>query len=190
MHTLFLALLAIGGTVLVVQVVLGLFGVGGDMPELDLPDADITDLDAGVMDGLELLSVRSLSAAAAIYGAFGLWLVTMMPALLAAVLAAGPAVAGMVGTAWLTGLMHKAHADHSLRLEGAVGVTATVYIEVPADGQGTGVVTVPLQGRTIELRAITKESEPFPAGAEVAILSVDEQTEIVEVVPTSTLEVL
>jgi len=191
MQTLFLFCLAIGGLVLVLQVALGMFGFDADTPELDLPDADLPDADVGASSpslALELLSVRSISAALAVFGAVGLWLDGFMVAPLAAVLALGPALAAAVLSAWLQRLMLRAESSGSLRLDGAVGALGTVYVPVPGGNSGTGVVQFPLQGRTIELRARTLDDDPLPAGARVLVISVDPETETIEVVSTTSIE--
>ena len=191
MQTVFLLCIGLGGLVLLSQVVLGLFGLDTDVPELDLPDVDAPAGDLGgseAVAGLDLLSVRSVSAAVAVYGAAGLWLDGFLVLPLAAVLAVGPALLAAVGVAWLTWLMLRAESSGSLRLDGAVGATGTVYLAVPAGGDGTGLVQFPLQGRTVELKARTRGAEALPPGAEILVVSVDPESETVDVVSTTTIE--
>jgi hypothetical protein len=191
MQTVFLLCLAIGGLVLVLQVALGMFGIDADTPELDVPDVDVPDADVGGSTpsmALELLSVRSVSAALAVFGAVGLWLDGFLIAPLAALLALGPAFAAAVLSAWLQRLMLRAESSGSLRLEGAVGALGTVYVPVPGANTGTGVVQFPLQGRIIELRARTADDAALPSGAKVLVISVDPDTETIEVVSTTSIE--
>lgn len=191
MNTVFLVCLGLGGLVLLVQVALGFVGLDADAPDFDVPDVDAPDVDAGgsgASAGLDLLSVRSIAAMLAIFGAVGLWLDGFLYGPLAAVLAVPPAVAAGAATAWLTRLMLRAESSGSLRLQGAVGSTATVYIPVPPGGTGTGVVQFPLQGRTIELRARTTDDAALPSGSKVLVISVDADSETVEVVPTTSIE--
>src|SRR5690606_37454000 len=68
MTTLYLTLAAIGLVLLVAQLVLGV--VGGD--HVDLPDAAEGPGHTPLAEGMELLSVRSLSAGAAGFGLAGL----------------------------------------------------------------------------------------------------------------------
>lgn len=187
MTTVFLTCVAIGGFVLAAQVVLGLVGLDSDI-ELDAPDADL-DLDSGDLShGLDLLSVRALAAAAAVFGAAGLFLDQFLPGWLAAGLAVGPGFLAALVNAWLTRWMLGMQSSGSLRLHGAIGKEARVYLTIPSDGGGPGRIHVALQGRSIELPAITRESVPLPSGSSVTILGLVEGSETVEVVSTARFE--
>jgi hypothetical protein len=178
MQDVFLLCLAIGAGVLVVQVVLDLLGGAGD--------ADAGSATAG--DGLDLLSVRSLSAGTMLFGAVGLWLNGRgLPLPLALAMAAVAGVTAAIGTAWVTRQMLRLVSDGSLRLENAVGQPATVYLPVPAHRAGVGMVQFQLQGRTVELRAVADEAAAIPTGTPVIVVSVMED-DTVEVAPTPLIE--
>jgi hypothetical protein len=184
MQSLFLVCLAVGGIALALQIVLALVGVGEDA--LHLGQLDVGG--SGVHDGLDLLSVRSLAAALAVFGAAGLWLNGWMPGWLAAGAATLPAFLAAAGTAYLMRVMIGMESDGSLRLEEAVGATGQVYLTIPPEQGGTGLVHFPLQGRSVEIRAVTREKDALPTGASVLVISVDAETETVEVVATSNVE--
>lgn len=176
MQDVFLLCLALGAIVLVVQIALDLFGVGHSH-DMSL---------AG--DGLDLLSVRTISAGAVLFGAVGLWLgsigvpgLFVMPAALLA--GAGAAVA----SAYLTRQLLRLESSGSLQLENAVGQPGTVYLPIPPHRQGFGRVQFMLQGRTVELRAVTDERSLLPTGAAVIVVSVIDG-DTVEVTPTPQLE--
>jgi hypothetical protein len=181
MQTAFLFLMGMGGLVLVVQIVLTMFGLVDEMPDL----ADDVD---SVEGGLNLLSVRALSAGAVFFGAAGLMLARVLPDWLAAVLAIPPAIAAAAGTAYLTRLMFTMESRGNLRLDTATGQLGTVYLPVPASNSGTGLVQFTLQGRTVELRAFTKQPEALATGSAVLVLSVDPETETAEVISTTNIE--
>jgi len=187
MQSVFLWCIGLGTVVLLLQVILTLVGFGDGAPDLQLPDPDLGG--SPLSAGLELLSVRSIAAAVAVFGASGMLLDGYVPGALAAAASVLPAVAAAAGSAWLTRLMLKADSSGSLKLEGAVGAVGTVYLTVPADRAGTGIVQFPLQGRTVELRAYTTDARPLETGTAVLVISVDTETEQVEVVSTSNLEV-
>ena len=156
----FIACAALGGVVLVLQLLLGL--IGGD-----------TDLDhdahVHLGDGLDLLSVRSLSAGVAFFGIAGAGAATSgWPS----VLALGAAlVAGGIATvvvAYLMRAMRKLEVDGSEQIENALGQTATVYLRIPGNRQGAGKILVPMQGRTIEYQAVTPGGE-LPSGSVVVV---------------------
>jgi hypothetical protein len=141
MATVFVFCMAVGGLVLVGQILLSFIGFGGDMPE-----------DGGAGSGaLNLLSVRAVSAAAVVFGATGLTLTPVLPGWLAGLAALVPAVAAALGTAWLTRQMYRAESSGNLRLDDAVGQIGRVYLSVPGNNTGHRLVQFALQGRTVEL---------------------------------------
>ena len=189
MGTVFLTCAALGSFVLAAQVLLGFLGLESDL-DLDTPDVDV-DIDLDADDpamGLDLLSVRALSAGIAVFGAAGLLLDEYLLGWLAAAVAILPGFAAALLTAWATRWMLSMETSGSLRLEGAIGQEARVYLTVPANGEGTGLVHVPLQGRRIELKALTRGGEPLPTGSSVTILDLEEESETVEVISTSSFE--
>lgn len=170
--------------------------VGGDLDVADL-DADGFDLDAagdddgGTSQGLNLLSVRALSGGVAIFGAAGLIFETVLPGWLAIPLAVPPALGAAYGIAWVTARMVQAESDASLRLPGAVGREARVYLTIPASSATTsdyGLVHVTLQGRSVELRAVTSEPEDLETGSTVTVMAVQDDGQTLEVVRDSTFK--
>jgi hypothetical protein len=172
----FLLCLGAGALVLVGQIILDLIGSGG------------LAVDHGIGDGLDLLSVRSMSAGTMLFGAVGLWLSSRgMPVFVTVPAGALGGFAGMVATAYLTRQMMRLESDGTLRIDRAIGQPGTVYLPIPAHREGHGMVQFTLQGRTIELRAVADEATLIPSGAPVIIVSVmDDDT--VEVTPTPQLE--
>ena len=168
----------LGALVLVVQIGLDLLGVGHGHNGGYLASSD----------GLDLLSVRTLSAGAMLFGAVGMWLrQSGLPGLLLAPVALASGVAAAVGTAYITRQLLRLESSGSLQLENAVGQPATVYLPIPARRQGVGRVQFTLQGRTVELRAVSDENHVLPTGAAVIVVSIlDNDT--VEVTLTPQLE--
>jgi hypothetical protein len=181
MDTVFIFCMGIGGLVLVSQIVLSLFGLVGDMPDT------VDDVD-GASGALNLVSVRALAAGAVFFGAAGITLSAMMPSLLALPLALLPGAAGAAGTAYLTRLMFRAETRGNLQLEEAAGQLGTIYLPVPGANAGTGLVQFALQGRTVELRAFTREADTLNTGSAVLVISVDPETETAEVISTTNIE--
>ena len=176
MLTLFYACAATGVAVTVLQFLLGLVGAShhGDL------DAEH---DGHVDDGLNLLSVRSLSAGLAFFGIGG----------------AGAAAAGLGGTAalavggalgagatWSVAALMRSFRrledDGTVRVEGAVGLPAQVYVPIPAGRAGAGKVLMTLQNRTVELQAVTSD-DALPTGTQVTVVDVV-GSDVVEVVRT------
>lgn len=179
MTTLFLVCALLGGALLALQLVLGLFGLG----HYDLPGLGDVHLDQA--DAFNLLSMRALSAGLTFFGVGGLgvtaagggWLL----ALPVAAIAAGGAMLGVA--ALMRGLL-RLQDDGSVHIEGALGAPATVYLGIPGERAGAGKVQLALQGRIVEYQAVS-ETE-LPTGAAVVVVDVL-GPDTVEVAPTPTL---
>lgn len=183
MTSLFLTCAIVGAVVLILQIALGLLGFGAS----EIGDG-LHVGDAGLAEGLELMSVRSIAAGTAGFGIGGLLGVSIgLPALIAVV----PGLlfgAGMLyGTAVLMRQFLRLESDGTIRIAAAVGISGTVYIPIPAEQQGPGKVQLTLQGRTIELAAVTTSQKALPSGTPVVVVSVLD-SETVEVIPASTIQ--
>lgn len=178
MQDVFLLCLVLGAVVLIGQILLGLIGMTGELPDSLPHSAD---------DGAELLSVRTVSAGATMFGAVGFWAGSAMPGIIAFPIAVIAGIAAAVATAYLTRQMMRFESDGSLRIENAVGESATVYLPVPAHRRGSGKIQFKLQGRTVELAAIANEADAIPTGAPVIVIGVIDG-DTVEVTPTPLIE--
>jgi hypothetical protein len=58
----------------------------------------------------------------------------------------------------------------TLDLANAVGLSGSVYLRVPGRGQGPGKVTVEVQGRSMQLEALTDGPE-IPTGARITVVA-------------------
>lgn len=195
MTTLLLTCLAVGGVVLVAQLVLALVGIGADggdahasgefsAKELLLGAHHAPHAGSGVAAGLHLFSVRSIAAAIAFFGVGGLAaraLGAPTAAVLAAALVAG--VSASLATAAAMRALLRLDRDATVRLDRAVGEPATVYVPIPGADGGVGKVLLTLQGRTVECQARTAAPDSLPTGTRVVVVDV-RAADLVEVVPT------
>lgn len=154
------------------------FGGAGDLGDLDAAGAG--DLDHG--DGFGILSVRTVTA---FFTGFGWGGVLALDAGLS--LAPALAVATVSGGALMGAVYGLMQALYSLRYSGtldyrnAVGARASVYLPIPAQMAGTGQVTVPLQGRLMTVKAMTRSAERLPNRLPVKVVGlVDSSTLLVE----------
>lgn len=181
MTTVFLVFAAVGGALLALQLLLGLLGAG----EVHLPGFDLDPAEHGAElhpgDALNLISFRSLSAAALFFGLVGmaagqagLGLLAALPALLAGMAAA-------LAVAWAMRAMTRMESDGAERLELAVGQSATVYLGIPAGRAGAGKVHLSLAGRLVECRAQAEAA--LPTGSSVLVIDVV-GPDLVEVIPS------
>jgi len=151
LSTIFLVSAIGGGALLVLQILVTL--IGGDS------DVD-GDLDGGFDGDAGGLSFRTVVAfvtffgiagKAALAGEMGPW------AALGVAVAAGSLAFWLVGLAMLQ--LSRLRSSGNVQIENAVGVEGRVYLAVPGERSGTGRVTVPIQGRTVQYKAVTRGPE-------------------------------
>ncbi len=196
METIFLSCAVIGGTLLLCQFVLGLFGlgehhdVGGHVGSEVAHDVghdaghDSQHDDHGEQGSwlASVITFRSLVAALTFFGLAGMAATTrgLEPVVSVAVgLAAGGAGLMLVGT--LMRNLARLRADGTAHVERTVGKVGTVYLSIPAARGGAGKISIVVQNRLMEYQALTP-GEALPTGAPVrvtAVLSAD----TVEVLP-------
>jgi hypothetical protein len=181
MHNAYFWCALVGGSLLVIQLVLQIIGLGAE-GDLDAGGADV-DVDAD-LDGHDpahgtagnvffgILSFKAMVSFLAVFGLTGLSLENagLSPfnqvslAILAGLIA-------MVIIAYLMRGLHKLGSSGSVVLRNAVGLKATVYLRIPGEGAGRGKITVEIQERTIEMAAVT-DGEPIETGRVVRIVEV------------------
>lgn len=166
-------LCAVGGSVLLVlQFVLSLSGFG----DTDVDMAEDFDIRGGAHHDstwfFGILSLKSLVAAIAFFGLGGRLLEALEAgAVLSFFGALAAAAIAMVVVAWLMRLLVSLKHDGTVRIEGAVGLPARVYLAVPAQNTGVGKVMLQLQGRTVEYQAITN-GDALPSNSNAVVVGV------------------
>ncbi len=188
MASIFLFCALIGGTVLVCQFILTLVGLGDAGFELadDIPDSadtdfadDVPDVDGSTGHGelstwlFGVISFRTLVAAATFFGLAGMASLKAglsLPAQLLIAVACG--VAAMYGVHWLMLSFFRLGQTGTMKIESAIGKTATVYIPIPEAGGGQGKVQVEIQDRLDEFAAVTSSGTRLNTGAKVVVVAV------------------
>ena len=169
-----------GGTLVVLQLLLMLFGFGGDADtESDFGD---TADHSSPTDIFKVLSLRTIIAGIAFFGIGGL-----------AGLTGGTSKAFSFFIAVVSGLVAiyavyylyvsaaRLKEDGSLSEQTLVGSSGSVYVRIPSQKTGTGKVLICQQGRTVEYEAITAREE-LKTSTPVTVVGVVSST-TVEVVP-------
>lgn len=179
----------IGGTLVVLQTIMSIVGLGGsDLDGLDAVDMDVDfdvdldmDMEVGgdvdVPDGASdawfvgVLSTRAILAALAVFGLTGLALKNQL----------GPfqtmlaALAAAAGTMYLVGFvirsMHRLVSDGTVRIEDTLGQPGTVYLSLAGNKEAVGKVTVRVGERTMEYPAVTS-GETLKTGTPVVVVKV------------------
>ncbi len=176
----------------------GLDGADGDLPhdiggDVDMPhDVHLDDGHAGDIDHetgnldhhstwlFGVISIRTVVAAVTMFGLVGMAALSAMepakgavlPYLYAIVLAVGGGAAAMFGVHFVMRSLYKLGADGKVRTQNALGRTATVYLPIPASGDGSGKIQIRMQGRLVELAATTDVAQTLPTGSTVRVVGV------------------
>ena len=160
--TIYLVCSSVGGAVLSLQLIMLVLGGGGE----DGFDGDHGDHS----DGFGLISIRSIASFLTFFGLSGWWgLEKGWGAGYSTLLGLGAGTAMMLLVAWMISLQSKLSEEGNIDPDNAVGTSATVYLRIPAQGEGRGKITVSIQGRTHEYQAVSKCSELL-TGTEVRVL--------------------
>lgn len=66
--------------------------------------------------------------------------------------------------------IRKLQADGAIDNRNAIGKVAEVYLKIPAKGEGHGKLSIVLQGKLVEMDAVTDETEAIPTGKDVKVI--------------------
>lgn len=159
MHSVYIASALGGGALLLIQAAFSVFGSHDGDIHFDAPHElgghDASDDMAG--GGL---SFRTAVAFISFFGVGG-W-VAMDSGFGGGASLAIAVVTGSIAF-WLVGLaltqMNRLRASGTIDIQNTLGVEGTVYLTVPGERGGEGSVTVPIQGRTMQFKAVTRGRE-------------------------------
>ena len=182
METAFLWCAIVGGTLIVCQFLLTLLGMGGDHDADHGGGHDVGghdhgghghgDADHGSSWFFGMLTIRTVSAAAAFFGLSGLAAhhagLEEVPTLAIAI-AAGAGAFFVVG--WLMRFMHKLNLDGTIQIDHAVGCRGSVYLGIPAARAGLGKVHVNVVNRVLEYQALTAQ-DALTVGTPIVVVGV------------------
>lgn len=122
--------------------------------------------------GLRLFTVRGLIAFFAVGGWVGIALVDLqVGTALASLLALLAGLLALFLVAWLLRLLLGLQSSGNLDIRNAVGLTGIVYLHIPGNLQGSGKVTLILQGRSIEIDALTDLPDGIATGRQIKVIS-------------------
>lgn len=176
--------------IMVVQLIMTLFGAdtdgatadggfdGGFDGDVDLGGADgPPDLVHDVGDaaqhasGLHVLSTRTVLAFLAGFGWTGVIALQGGRSMASSVLiAVGVGLLLMMLVFWLMQWLYSLRQSGSLDYRNAVGQVGTVYVRIPAQGQGTGQIQVLVQGRLATVAAVGRGEAPITSGNKVKVV--------------------
>jgi membrane protein implicated in regulation of membrane protease activity len=207
MESLFMVCAAFGGVLMIGQMILLMFGIGGHGGDFD-HDADVaTDSGADGHDtGAEhdhgahgqhqhygstwffrIISIRTVIAGITFFGLAGMAARTSgFDVSLQLAIAAGSGVAAMYGVYFLMQALYRLNSDGTVRTSRAIGLEASVYLPIPAHHQGAGKVHITVQNRLMEYEAVTA-GERLPSGTRVVVVAL-RGPDLLEVEPATSGE--
>jgi membrane protein implicated in regulation of membrane protease activity len=189
-----------GGTLMVLQLVMMVIGVGGDTDSGDFGDSgdvsgdSIGDADSdgvGDTDGnssiaehshtadiFKVLSVRTIIAGITFFGLGGLaGLTGGMSKPVSVILAISSSLIAIYVVYYLYLSVANLKSDGSISSKTLVGSFGNVYIKIPASGTGIGKVLVNQQERTMEYEAMTAGNE-LKAGTPIVVVRIVSPTTV------------
>jgi hypothetical protein len=164
----------VGGTLLVVQTIL--MAVGGHHDgDMGADGADATHADGSVGHDMGMLKWLSLKAVISSLTFFGLGGLAAQKAGLGPYTGLAISLAAGLGAVFLVASlmagMSRMQSKGNLDLRNAVGVVGKVYLRIPAGRGGVGKATLEVQGRFIEVEAVTSGPE-IPTGMPIRVVAV------------------
>ncbi|TWT99331.1 hypothetical protein Pla108_02680 [Botrimarina colliarenosi] len=192
LQALFLYAAVGGGAVLLVQ--LAMLVLGGDDGGFD----DASGADAGIDGGdtdsagfwfLEMISLRTLAAAATFFGLVGGAInSTGAPKGVSLAVAALAGYGAMYAVYWTFKQIFRLETSGNEDVYNAIGETAEVYVPIAESSRQAGKVHLTLQGRTVEYQALTDAGHPLATGSKVLVMEVV-SSDTVKVMPLPRLDV-
>ena len=165
-----------GSAALVIQIIVMLCSFAG-------MDADVSDTFDGDVDsdgGLSFFSVKAITAFFALGGWCGFATASSINNVWAPVLVAiATGSAALFGVGFAMRGISKLQCSGNLVKEKLTGMTATVYVTVPAARSGRGKITLTAQGKFTELDAVTDDEDKLSVDTPVRILSYEEDFVVV-----------
>jgi hypothetical protein len=164
MTSIFWICLLFGGAVVVLQFGASLLGMDHDAPHGEFGHGPVSE-------GLQLFSVRALSAGMAFFGVGGLAALRLgLPGVVAVAIAVAAAAAAAVGVSLVMRGMQRLEGDQTFRLATTVGQSGDVYLGIPGQRSGVGKIHITVQERLMELEAVTTEATEIPTGTRVLVI--------------------
>ena len=164
-----------GGTLILLQLFLMMFGFGGGEEASDFGDS--TD-GASPTDIFKVVSFRTLTAGIAFFGLGGLAaLAGEMSSLVSVIIAILSGLIALYAVYYLYWAIARMKADGTLSEKTLVGATGSVYFRIPSAKSGIGKVLVTQQGRTVEYEAVTG-GEELKSGAPIVVVGVVSSTTV------------
>lgn len=181
LEQVFFWIAVVASVLLVVQIILLLVSFSGGADVDGDGDLDMNDGDFDTDGGLSLFTVKGLTAFFALGGWCGFATATYLPENVWApvLVAVATGLVALFGVAFAMRGISRLQCSGNLVTEKLVGMTATVYVSIPAERKGRGKITLTAQGKFMEIDAVT-DGEKLSTDEQVTILSYTDDFAVVE----------
>lgn len=168
----------VASVLLVVQIILMLCSFAG----VDADGDGAFDGDMDTDGGLSFFSLKGITAFFALGGWCGFAAATYLPGNVWApvLIAVFTGSAALVGVGFAMKAISHLQCSGNLVPEKLTGLTATVYVSIPAGRAGRGKITLTAQGKYMEIDAVTDEEERISTDEQVKIVSYTDDFAVVE----------
>lgn len=161
MYNAFLYIAIAASAVFIIQLIMTLIGLGGDT------DADVSSSEGLDTDTVGIFTFKNLVNFLLGYGWAGICFYNTIPSAIGLQLTAiGIGLLFFVGFWLLLRQILRLSQDSTFHPEQAIGLTADVYLHIPADGRGK--VQFSYRGSVHELDAVADEDLPTGAKCKIA----------------------
>ena len=134
------------------------------------------DAHGGFFSGLHVFTIRGFITFFTLFGWSGLLFLTLgLHWLLSLFLAVQVGIIGMVAVAIILREALNLQSDGTLDIRNALGERGSVYLTIPARGQGSGKANVTVQEQLREFEAVTQQDAPIPTGSEIVVVGLAEE---------------
>jgi hypothetical protein len=181
--TVFLYCAVIGTVIILCQFAMTLLGMDDGGGDVDAGfDGDVgvdADFDAdggGHTDSSWLFGVISFRTFIAFLAFFGLGGSAAMSAgqtqMVSLIIAFGCGAAAMYGVFALLQAIYKLQADGTRRIQNAMGARGSVLVPIPSGNSGVGKIQIRMQGRLVELPAMTAGEDKLGTSTRIEVVEV------------------
>lgn len=168
LHQIFWACAVIGSLLFVIQFIFTIIGLDHDTADMDFHDGDTT----GIGGGMNLFTIKNLIGFVMGFGWAGVCLndsIKSVPLLIILAL-----LVGCIFVATFVIIYKQTRKlDHNgaFDIKDCIGKTASVYLRIPAGGEGKGKIQISINGSVHELNALSDE-DAIASGQTVKVVEV------------------
>ncbi len=156
----------------VIQLVATFLGADAEV-DLEAEISTDAEVESDTGMGFQFFTLKNLLGFFTLFGWTGLGCLDMGMGLFPTfVISTGSGLIMMAVMATIFYFMSRLTDSGTLNVKNAIGKTGTVYLVVPSERTSTGKVNIEVQGRNIEMDALTDDTQEIPTGAIITVVEI------------------